>query len=179
MVSGPSFFLDGPSKDEIDAAIALARQWAVLYADPPSLVDNDDYSSKQWAKWAQQYALEAQSAATTITAYQLTTPYVLSLTPHETAPAIDSAGYFFALTAGTITEFHLGLLTAQTGGNTCKANLTVNGAVVASATIPNGSRVARVATNVAVAVDDIVGVACTDVGTGGLGLRGSMLLRGP
>jgi hypothetical protein len=56
MVSGPSFFIDGPSKDEIDDAISLARAWAVQVDTPASLVENDDYSSKQWALWSQQYA---------------------------------------------------------------------------------------------------------------------------
>lgn len=57
-----SFFNDGPGKDEIDEAINLARQWAILVTDPPSLVNAEDYSSKQWALWSQQYALQAQAA---------------------------------------------------------------------------------------------------------------------
>ena len=56
-MSGPSFFIDGPSKDEIDDAIALARAWAIQVTTPSTTVDDDDYSSKQWALWSQQYAL--------------------------------------------------------------------------------------------------------------------------
>jgi len=56
MVSGPSFFIDGPSKDEIDDAIALARAWAIQVTTPETLVDDEDYSAKQWALWSQQYA---------------------------------------------------------------------------------------------------------------------------
>ena len=61
MVSGPSFFIDGPSKDEIDDAIALARAWAIQVTDPASLVSDEDYSSKQWALWSQQYAATVAS----------------------------------------------------------------------------------------------------------------------
>lgn len=55
-----SFFIDGPGSDDVDEAVSLARAWASQYTNPPSLVDNDDYSSKQWAVWSQQYALQAQ-----------------------------------------------------------------------------------------------------------------------
>lgn len=56
MVSAPSFFINGPTSDACDECAALARAWAVQVTDPATTVDDDDYSSKQWALWAQEQA---------------------------------------------------------------------------------------------------------------------------
>lgn len=55
-MSAPSFFINGPTSDACDECAALARAWAVQVTDPATTVDDDDYSSKQWALWAQEQA---------------------------------------------------------------------------------------------------------------------------
>ena len=55
-MSAPSFIINGPTSDACDECAALARAWAVQVTDPATTVDDDDYSSKQWALWAQEQA---------------------------------------------------------------------------------------------------------------------------
>lgn len=161
-----SFFTEGPGKDEIDAAVLLARQWASLVSDPPAMVDDTDYSSKQWALWAEQYGLEAEAASTSAEAAQAAAEAaqaaaeaaqtaaeaaVVGLTQSLQFAASDAAtplalgsqtGYMRAPYAFTATGARISLKTAQSSGSVLRVQIFVNGAPMLDnmLTIDNGEK---------------------------------------
>lgn len=187
---GPPFFLNGPAADEIDAAVLLAKQWAVLMGDPAILVNGEDYSSKQWATWSQQYALEAQQAKTdaenalaAALLVRTTVPYVMPLTDPATSPSVNTLQTVFNLTPGTIKKLHVGILTTQVSGSPLNVEFStqpVNGGaatVIGNVTIPNGDFTATMDVSIFVDIDIRVTAKITTIGAGGAGVRASYVME--
>jgi hypothetical protein len=180
------FFLEGPGKSEIDAAILLARQWAVLMGDPPALVDNDDYSSKQWATWSQEAAVDAQdaraaaeAALASAQALVVSTPYVVSMTGITGIPLVNDAEAFFILDPCTAVLFHVGLLNAQASGAAFTVICQRNNVTIASVVMVNGANTGEAVIEVACVKNDVIKYQVTQVGTGATGLRCSLKTTAP
>lgn len=180
------FFLEGPGKSEIDEAIALARAWAVLLTDPASLVDNDDYSSKQWAKWAAADAAAAadakaaaEAALAAAQALTVVTPYVVAMSGVGATPLVNDAEAFFILADCTALLFHVGLINPQTSGTAFTVICQKNGATIANVVMVNGAATGETVISVPCLKNDIIKYQVTQVGLGATGLRVSLVTGAP
>lgn len=156
-MSGPSFFIDGPSKDEIDDAISLARAWAVQVDTPPSLVEDEDYSSKQWALWSQQYAATVATGNHVLDSHTdvvLTTPALNQVLTYDGTNWVNQALSEIASVNATNVAFTPSTLANWTG--------SVDPGDADDAFNQLAGRVNAIETAPAVAVQESIIVACSD-----------------
>ena len=199
-----SFFTEGPEGDQIAAAAALARAWAISEGYPDAENDPGKLSSRAYAllaetslntalagaeaaqagaEAAQTAAEEAQAAAeaaaASIGAFVIETPFTMFLSAGDTEPYLGSNGATFAIQPSQVVKLHLGLLQEQSDGDPLEATYSVNDVVIGTLTLPNGQKTVSqtLVSPVSVAGDDIIKVELTATGIGGLGARASFVLR--